>query len=187
MVVTAEYADEDEYRAYLAEYGKALEELGFHDESSDDEGRYENASGDRIFRYLYDDQGNLALVFTKYKNYTPAEAAQMISDAGIPVPAFTDDILCRDISRYSYYTRGFDGAIYLSVSQPFGSAGEAEEYLNDYVSVLEENGYERENPENVGSLKQNCYYNEEEEKYVAFDYFPSDDSALINLDFVSFR
>ena len=72
---------------------------------------------------------------------------------------------------------------YLTVSQTFSSAEEAEAFLNEYEAALNAEGFDRENPELLGSLKQVAIYNPEKEMYVGLDYFP--EQFMVNFDFVA--
>ena len=115
-----------------------------------------------------------------------ADIEKRVKDAGIPaIKVEGDSYLARDIHLYHYFTRGFDGQIYLNVQQSFKDAAAAEKYLNAYVADLEKAGFDRTNPERVGTMRQNAYFNEDLNKFVGFDFYPTDNGANINFDFVS--
>ena len=72
---------------------------------------------------------------------------------------------------------------YITVSQTFESAEAAEKFLNNYEEVLNNAGFDRVNPDNVGSLKAIAISNADLTSYVGIEYFP--EQALINFDFVT--
>ena len=191
LVITAEYDDAEALNDYLEEYGGRLSDIGYSpsDPNSAEEeravDRWESVSSGSVFTYTDNGDGTVILQFWNEKVITPEEAASMISEAGIPSVLLEGDVLFRDLSKYHFYTRAFAGQLYLNASVPFDSEEEAESFLNNYVAALEADGFERTNPESIGSLKQNAYYNEEKDKYVAFDFLPEVDGVSVNLNFVS--
>ncbi len=193
MFVDVKYDDEDEVKAYLEEYGEKLAENGFtpvytFDGEKDVLDYYESVNGSGVFRYQFAEDGEtLSMQFRHEKEISAEEAIKLIGDAGIPELPLHGNLSCRNITPYHRMVRDFKGQLFLTVSQPFGSAQDAERFLDDYVSVLDDAGYYRTNPEMVGSMRENAYYNEEEDKIVAFDFFPEEDSAVINFEFVANR
>ncbi|MBO4537346.1 MAG: hypothetical protein J5694_00570, partial [Erysipelotrichaceae bacterium] len=103
---------------------------------------------------------------------------------GLPEITLSDNIGCRDTTRYYYEISGFTG-LRLLVYESFGSAEEAEHFLDEYTAMLDEEDYYMTDPQKLGSQKAFLYFNEELAKYVAFDYFPEDDGAEVNFEFVS--
>ena len=181
------YDDAEQAMAYLEDYADKLREKGYEVESTTEEAGYEevkSADGCSLFRYKDNGDGTAALLFRHEKNPPADEISAKIRSAGFPEIRFQGNMTSRDLSRYHKLTRTFKG-LFLAVSQPFDSTAEAEAYLDAYVASLEQAGYDRENPAMIGSLKQNAYYNETEDKYVAFDYFPEEGNALITFDFVA--
>lgn len=186
------YDDGDELKAYLADYGDLLAEMGYSMSSNTGEedgagyGQYSSGTGTSVFKYSYGDIENTAyLLFRNEKSISPEEAVKMIADAGIPAADLHGDIVCRDIAGYHRMTRAFDGRIYLSVSQPFDSAEEADAFLSEYTARLEDAGFYRTDPAMVGTLKQNAYYNEDEDQFVSFDFIDDSGDVSVNFDFVS--
>ncbi|MBR2990163.1 MAG: hypothetical protein IKF51_01715 [Solobacterium sp.] len=190
LYATAAFDDQEAAETYLKAYADRLMEQGYVPDNefmadSDEPDHYVSPNGSGTFRWHYNDDGTVTLLFRHEKEIAAEEAVMLIADAGIPEPALRGGVTCRNITEYHRMVRGFKGQLYFTVSQPFASAADAERFLDDYTAVLENAGYERTNPAMVGSLRENAYYNEEEDKFVAFDYFPADDSAMINFEFVS--
>lgn len=189
LFATARFEDPEALNAYLEQYGALLAEEGYEANLSMDPDLgeevldyYETADGAGTFRYTIEDD-TVVLQFRVEKNISIEEAESRVLEAGFPEISFSGDVFCRDIARYYKMVSGFDG-MYLSVSQPFDSQEEAEAFLDAYTAALEDADYYYTSPDSVGSLKQFVYYLEEQEQYFAFDYFPEEDSALVNIDFV---
>ncbi len=188
LIVKAKYADKDKLAGYLDGYGRKLEESGYkpaYINAGQDLDSYVSPSGASSFRCDPDGDDGIVMQFKNEKVITPEDAGRMIADAGIPAPKFDGDIMFRDISRYHYFTRHFTGKIYLTAGMTFSSESEADRFLNEYTAQLEKAGFDRTNPEIIGSLKQNAYYNEAKDKFVAFDVFPEEEGVGVNFDFVS--
>ena len=108
----------------------------------------------------------------------------MIEEAGFPVIRLEEPITCRDLKRYQKTRLGRDMKAYLTVSQTFESAEKAEEFLIAYEAALNAAGFDRVNPDNVGSLKAIAISNDDMSMYVGIDYFPEEGS--VNFDFVAY-
>jgi hypothetical protein len=187
LIAKADFENMDDVLAYLEDYGKLLEDKGYHAVMSSDGETledYESPNGYSVFKYDFDENGLLRLQFRNEKGFAADEAAGMIKDAGFPEITFHGNFSSREISRYHKMTRAFDGKIYLSASQPFDTQEEAEKFLDEYTARLEDAGFFYFNPEAVGTMKRFAYYNEEEDKFFAFDLFPDEDETLLNMDFV---
>ena len=83
------------------------------------------------------------------------------------------------------YGREFGEAV--SLTMRYDTAEEADGFLNQYVGTLEEQGFLRVPPSDLGSNKNNGYTNLETGTGVAFDFFPGEDGGetYINFDFRS--
>ena len=107
----------------------------------------------------------------------------MIADAGFPKVGLSEPITCRDLREFRKIRYGTDMKAYITVSQEYESAEKAEAFLSGLEAALNKDGFDRENPDVVGSLKQIVIYNEAKGMYVGIDYFP--EQAQVNLDFVA--
>jgi len=107
----------------------------------------------------------------------------MVRDAGFPTISLSEPITCRDLRTFEKVRYGRDRKATFTVSQEFESAEKAEAFLAALEEALNAEGFDRENPDVVGSLKQIVIYNPEKEMFVGIDYFP--EQASVNLDFVA--
>ena len=191
MRVDAQYDGEEALNAYVSAYGEQLAAAGFAASYTTDENggtvldNYESPNGYLRFRYGLNGDGTVSFEFRTERNVAPEDAMAKIAAAGIPSPTLTDAMTARDLADYHRLTRAFDGQLYLTVSQPFADSEEAEAFLTAYAAALDEAGFLETYPDKVGTLKQFAYYNAEADKYVAFDYFPGEDGASVNFEFVS--
>ncbi len=181
-----ECKDLDEAKAYVDAYVATLMNNGFTIVSSNEEGEevdyYQSENGFYSFRYKFDD--NTLNTFFKSERYISAdETEKMISEAGFPKIDFQDPISTRDMKLFQKTRSGADMKAYVTVSQTFESAEKAEAFLSAYETALNEAGFDRVNPDNVGSLKPIVIANADLDMYVGFDYFP--EQALVNFDFVA--
>ena len=186
MQMTLGYTDREGALAYLQEYGEAMLEAGFAAAYApgEDSGKYDSANGFASFRYYFSDDDTVTLEFKKEKSLSPEEVMVLLAEHGLPAADIHGDIACRDQTRYHYVIGQFRG-LFLFLYQPFDSAGEAEAFLDDYTALLDEEGYLPMDPQKLGSQRQFLFFNEELAKYVAFDFFPGDDGATVNFEFVS--
>ena len=80
--------------------------------------------------------------------------------------------------------RGKDAKSYVSVNQTFANTAEAETFLTELEAILNAAGYDRENPEVVGSRKQIALVNPTQDMIVGIDLFEQlDGTGLVVLDF----
>ena len=188
LYVDAEFNDKAEADAYLKAYEETLVNHGFtpnkggEDEEADAE-YYESENGFYSFRYSYTDDNVLSMLFKSERYITADEAEKMIAEAGFPKIDLHEPISSRDLRMFQKSRYGRDMKAYLTVSQEFESAEKAEEFLGNLEAALNDMGFDRVNPDNVGSLKTIAIASEDLSKYVGIDYFP--DQAMINFDFVS--
>ncbi|MBR0478993.1 MAG: hypothetical protein IJJ24_07865 [Solobacterium sp.] len=184
LYVDIDFSDREGTEAYLKAYEETLADAGFHPVKADDEEEadyYESENGFYSFRYQFLDEGKVSLLFKSEKYITAAEAEKMITDAGFPAIDLTEPISVRDLKLFRKVRNGQDLKAFITVSQTFESAEKAEEFLNAYEEELNNAGFDRTNPELVGSLKQIAIYNEEKGMYVGLDYFA--EQAMVNFDF----
>ena len=184
--VILDYEDEEAVKTYLEDYGKTLLTKGFDEEftPNDSIGKYATANGYTEFKYEFGDEGQVLLSFKVEKTLTPEEANRLITEHGIPDPELFGEIGTRDTTRYYYQIAQFTG-LHLMVYQHFDAAAEAEQYLDKYAAVLDEEGYLPTDPQSFNCYKTFLFFNEEARKYVAFDYLPGEDGADVNFEFVS--
>ena len=188
LYVDVEFNDKAEADAYLKAYEETLVNHGFtpnkggEDEEADAE-YYESENGFYSFRYSYTGENVLSMLFKSERYITTDEAEKMIAEAGFPKIDLHEPISSRDLRMFQKSRYGRDMKAYLTVSQEFESAEKAEEFLGNLEAALNDMGFDRVNPDNVGSLKTIAIASEDLSKYVGIDYFP--DQAMINFDFVS--
>ncbi len=186
MYLNLPYQDEDAARAYFENYGKLMAQDGFIDNYSPnlDGNDYQDSSGIREVKYDFRDDGIVRVELTKEKSMTPDDAKALIVAHGMPEIDLHGDIKVKDVSRYYYETATFQG-LHLNVYQPFESMQAAESFLDEYVSRIEELGYERTSPQEGGSVRSNLYLNQALLKRVGFDIYQSGDGALVFFEFIS--
>ena len=186
LYVDVDYKDKEETLNYIKEYEEALSNAGFmpvKDEEEEDAVRYDSENGFYSFRYNFLDDDTVSFLFKSEKYIGPAEAEQMVKEAGFPTISLSEPITCRDLRAFEKVRYGRERKATFTVSQKFESAEKAEAFLAAYEEALNAEGFDRENPDVVGSLKQVVIYNPEKEMFVGIDYFP--EQASVNLDFVA--
>lgn len=182
-----EFKDEEQMKAYLKNYEETLQKAGFkavkEEEEDEDAIRYDSENGFYSFRHNEMENGKVSLLFKSEKYINAKEAEKLIADAGFPKISLHEPTGCRDLKLFQKTQYGRDRKAYITLSQEFASAQEAEKFLGDLEALLNEAGYDRENPANVGSNKQIAIVNEEKGAYVGIDYFP--DQASVYFEFVA--
>ncbi|MBO4358206.1 MAG: hypothetical protein J5796_00205 [Erysipelotrichaceae bacterium] len=181
------FKDREEAENYLKSYEETLLDAGFRPVSSseDEVDYYESENGFSSFRYNFIDDDTVTLLF-KSERYTSAdETEKMVTDAGFPKIDLSEPISCRDLKEFQKTQYGFDRKAYFTVSQTFDSAEKAEAFLNAYETALNEAGFDRVNPDNVGSSKSIAISNADMDMYVGIDFFPGDDETIVNMEFVA--
>ncbi len=181
-----ECKDLEEAKAYVDAYVATLMDKGFTIVSSNEDGEevdyYQSENGFYSFRYKFDE--NMLNTFFKSERYITAEETEkMISEAGFPKIDLHELISTRDMRMFQKSRYGRDMKAYIAVSQEFESAEKAEAFLSAYETALNGAGFDRVNPDNVGSLKTIAIANADLSMYVGIDYFP--EQALVTFDFVS--
>lgn len=207
--------DEEAIRAYLDEYSQALTDANFHstteDETDEEEvinltqstdklkklqallglepdEMMENANGYANFRYHFED-GKVTLLYKAQHYYTHEETEAMIAGAGFPLVQFPggDTFGSRDLKKFEKVTYGKDCRLFVMVSQSFPTTEEAENFLNNLEATMNAAGYDRENPEVVGSLKAICIVNPAQDMVVGIDlYEEPDGTAQVVMDFEAY-
>ena len=188
LYVDIDFNDKEETLQYIKDYEETLVNAGFtavKDEEEDDADaiRYDSENGFYSFRYNFLDEDTVSFLFKSEKYITPQEAEKMVRDAGFPTIRLDEPITCRDLRAFDKVRNGRNRKANFTLSQHFESAEKAEEFLTAYEAALNVAGFDRENPEVVGSLKQIVIYNPEKEMYVGIDFFPEE--AGIYMDFVA--
>ena len=177
------FSDKDAAVAYWDEYCDRLEELGFSDFITFNEGERDlrNADQSKIFKYAFSDD-SVRIDVKSEKLLSAAEMKSFLDKYGIPDPELGDDAGGRDQAKYRYELSGFEG-LFFTGTKYFANSAEAEAFLDGYTGTLEDNGYYRINPEKIASVRQFLFLNEELWQYVGFDYFPGDEGASILFEF----
>ena len=185
LYVSVEYTDYDAVMEYLDSYAAKLTEAGFSPVYAD-EGEidhYDSENHYYSFRYHFDEDDALTLLF-KSERYITADAANAaISEAGFPAINFTEPVACRDLRKYAKVSYSADYKLYLTVSKEFDSVEEAEKFFNDYEAALTEAGFGRVNPENAGVRKEIAIVNEDYSMIVGIDFFEEGEGASIYYEF----
>ena len=191
LLVKVNPDSEETLRKYLAGYEEQLKAAGYTPTyigaGVDQEPQldyYGNASGSAQFKYGLSEDGSWLLTFRHEKEISAEKGTEMVKAAGFPEVKFQENFFARDIARYHYYTRAFQGRIYLSCSQPFKTEADAQAFLDGYIKVLEDAGFYYFNPENIGSLKSKAYYDETNDMFFAYDFYTNDAGAVVSMDFV---
>ena len=189
LLFDMEFTDHAAAADYLSRYTDKLIASGLIDSYTpgEDNRRCESANGYVSFKYTFSEQDDniVRLEFKNQKSLTVEECLKLLEENGIPAADLHGDIAAKEVSRYYYEIVGFEG-MRLMVYQPLDSMEAAENFLDNYVPVLDEQGYIQFNPEKIGSSRQFVYLNEELAKYVGFDLYPTEDGAQILFEFVSY-
>lgn len=137
------------------------------------------------FKYRFDEDGEtLSLLFKSEKYVAPDELKSRLAAAGYPEIGLEAYSSCRDFKQFQKTMYGQDYALDLSLSLVFGSAEEAEAFLDQYITFIrDENGFEIFNPELVNMDKQIAYAKETEGGLLVFglNYLP--ESAMATIEF----
>ena len=189
LYVEIDFKDQDKMQEYLDAYDQALVDAGFvavyagNSGNPEDFEYYEAPTGRCNYRYQLTGDNHVSLLY-KAEKYIPAvEAEKMILGAGFPRIKLSEPITCRDLTRFYKAQYNLDLKKFVTLSQQFDSAAEAEEFLNAYEQLLNNAGFERVNPQEVGCLKEVAIYNEEKGMMVGVDFYEQQGGAQVNLDF----
>ena len=177
------FSDAEAAQAYWTAYENKLVAAGFHETFSPEENKREfrNADESKIFKCTMGEDA-VRLDFKSEKLMSVDEMNSMLVKYGIPGVEFDGEIGGRDQRRYRYEISEFTG-LFFTGTKYFANSREAEAFLDTYTASLEDSGYDRTDPEKLGSRRQFLYYNEEERKYVGFDYYPGDEGASVLFEF----
>ena len=186
LYVDVDYTDYDKVITYLEQYGQALLDSGFHTVMADDEiDFYESADGFYSFRYHFDENNALQLLFKAERYISAEEANAYLTGEGYPALDITDPISARDLRKFEKVQFGADYKAYFTLGLSFDSVDEAGSFFDSYESALTDAGYGRVSPDTVGGNKPIAIYNEDTGMLVSVDFIENGDgSALINYDFI---
>lgn len=193
LFVYAHYDDYDEVMTYLDEYAAQLVDAGYtvryvDDDEEGEVDHYRSEDDSKTFRYHFeDDYETVILLFRAEKGLTAEEAKAILDNAGFPETDLTAYISGRDHTKFEKLMYGKDYDSSITATMRFETSAEAEEFLNDYVALLEDNEFYRVPASGLGSNKQNGYTNEDAGLGVGFDFIPADDGGetFIYFDFKS--
>ena len=188
LYVDVDYDDYDAVTAWLKDYSVAVAEAGYRPsddsgEEEDDAVIYASENGFRSFRYHFEPDGALTLLFKSEKYITAQEASEMIAAAGFPEIELRDYISCRDLKTFEKLMYGLDLRAFITVSQPFASVDEAGAFFDAYEAALNEAGFDRENPSVAGTNKQIAFVSADETMTVGIDFYEQGEGASIYFDF----
>lgn len=185
------YQDHEALLEYLKEYEAELVNRGFRPHKSDEEQEepdyYESENGFSSYRYHFDPESvnRVTLLYRAQRFINAEEAEQMIKQAGFPEIDLNATISSRDLTQFEKAQYNREPKMYLTVSQTYETVQEAEAVLNAYEEKLTAAGFERVNPDNVGSRKAIAIYNEAENLLVGIDFYEQNGGALVNFDFIA--
>ena len=193
LYVIGSYADYDQLKEYLDAYAVKLVNNGFEPvyvgEEEDGEVEYfRSADQSSTFRYHFEDDGEtVTLLFKAEKVLTADEAKAILGEAGFPefdMAAFT---FGRNLKKFEKVMFGRDYESSIMAAMDFETTEEAEAFLDAFVASLEDDGFLRVPPSDLGSNKNNGYTNEDTGLGVGFDFYPAQDGnkAQIYFDFKS--
>jgi hypothetical protein len=188
LYVDIAFEDQDKMVEYLNNYEQSLKDAGFepvYEGGSDEPSYIELPENGANFRYLMGDNGTVSLLFKDEKTLSAEETEKLISEAGFPTIDLNDPITCRTMDEYMKVQYNLDYKLYLAFDQTFATMEEAENWLNAYEAKLNEAGFERVNPSEVGSRKENALYNEEKNMVVGIDVTEQENNTLVNFDFTA--
>ena len=177
------FEDAEAAQSYWEAYEQKLAALGYEEM----EVAYENMrdfrtpDGSKIFKCTMNED-SVRLDFKSEKLMSNSEMEDRLREFGIPSVGFDGTAGGRNQARYRYEISGFEG-LFFTWTKYFANSAEAESFLDAYTAELDENGYMMTDPEKLGSNRQFMFFNEEEWKYVAFDYYPGDEQASIRFEF----
>jgi len=184
LELNVEYEDHDKAAAYLESYAAELVNSGFSPVYADDEiNYYESPNTFSSFRYHFDDDGALSLLFKAERYISPDEAETLLAGVGFPAIDLREPITCRDLVKNQKLTCDVDFKLFLTISQIFDTVEEAENFLNDYEAALTAAGFDRSSPEFVYSNKPVKIYNEEADMMVAIDLVEQANNVFVGFDF----
>ena len=188
LYADVEFSDAEKMNEYLNAYIDTLLNEGFTvardgEEEDADAQYYESENGFYSFRYRTVDDNKATLLFKSERYIGARETEQMIADAGFPKISLNEPVDSRDLKLFQKVQYGKDVKAFITLGQEFETAEEAEAFLNGLETSLNEVGFDRINPGNVGSRKNIAIGNEEKGMYVGLDYFP--DQAAVMLEFVA--
>ena len=192
LYVYADFEDQDAAMAYLDSYGEDIVNAGFtpvfiDDDENEGIDHYVSEDEARTFRYHFEDDDTVILLFKAEKLLTEPETQTILKNAGFPEIDADAFVSARDQTRFHkvMYGRNYDSAT--TVTMRFETQEEAEEFLDEYTGELEEEDFLRVPPSDMGSTKNNAYTNEETGLGVAFDFVPAEDGGetYIYLEFKS--
>lgn len=188
LYVDVEYDDHDAVTAWLQDYAEAAVEAGFRpsadaDEEEDDAVIYVSENGFRSFRYHFEPDGALTLLFKSERYISAQEASEMIAAAGFPEIELKDYISCRDLKTFEKLMYGLDLRAFIAVSQSFADIDEAGAFFDAYEAALNEAGFDRENPSVAGTTKQIAFVSADGTMTVGIDVCEQEEGAAIYFDF----
>ena len=188
LYVDVEYDDHDAVTAWLQDYAEAAVEAGFRpsadaDEEEDDAVIYVSENGFRSFRYHFEPDGALTLLFKSERYISAQEASEMIAAAGFPEIELKDYISCRDLKTFEKLMYGLDLRAFIAVSQSIADIDEAGAFFDAYEAALNEAGFDRENPSVAGTTKQIAFVSADGTMTVGIDVCEQEEGAAIYFDF----
>jgi len=191
LYVYAGYEDYDEAMSYLNGYAAGLADAGYSPVYVDGEegevDHYRSEDGSMTFRYHFEDDETVILLYKAEKLLTASEVQTILADEGFPELNADAEYTGRDHTKFEQVMYGKTYKSSVSVSMSFETSEKAEEFLDRYVAALEDNDFMRVPASDLGSNKNNGYTVEEAGLGVAFDYIPGEDGgeSFVNFDFKS--
>lgn len=137
------------------------------------------------FKYRFNEDGEtVSLLFKAERYVAPDELKSRLAAAGYPEIGLDAYSTCRDFKLFQKTMYGQDYQMDLSLSLVFGTAEEAEAFLDQYITFIrDENDFEVFNPAMVNMDKQVAYAKEADGSLLVFGLNYQPGSTLANIEF----
>lgn len=181
------YKDRNEALKYFNDYSAIMLAAGYkstYEPGVENTSFYSPDDVKSLQMYLDSQEDYLVFIFKSESQLSADEINAMLAEHGFPDANFHGDVTSRDMTRYSHNISGFKG-LHIDITQPYGSAAEAEAFLDGYVETLDELGYISIPPTKINVYKDFLYINEDIGKYVAFTLIRDGDAASVTIEFNS--
>ncbi len=182
LYVYAKYGDYDQAMEYLDAYIEDLKNAGYTpvyiDPDDEESGidHYTSPNTSASFRYHFeDDNETVILLFKNEKYLTADETEQILKETGFPEIDLTGVYVSgRNHKKFNEVMYGKNFSMAISFETVFETQEAAEAFLDNYVALLDEDGYLNGPGSLIGSNKQVSYRNEASGLGLAFDFYPSE-------------
>lgn len=182
LYVDAHYTDAEAVMANLENYGQVLTEAGIEpvyvEGESGEIDHYASANNARTFWYHFgEEEGVVTLLYRVEKSLSLEEVQAILEREEMPAIDPVGFEAARDLTKFEkvMYGKTYDTSFTLTMR--FSTAQEAEDYLDEYVGLLQEQDFGSYPPSMMTSNKERAFINEQTGKGIAFDYYPGEDGG----------